>query len=109
MTNKTNKNAIHINITIHKGGHCIVDKYYGSKPLFEGPREYCMNRIRKIIEDLSTVGGGHIIFHVEVWIAGDINGMYDRSYFKSHLGALNNTSRFNIEIAPGLYGYNSQK
>lgn len=98
-------NAIHINITIHKGGHCIVDKVYGSKSLFEGTREYCMNRIRKIIEDLSTVGGGHIVFHIEVSMAGDIDGMYDKSYFKSHLGVLNNTSRFNIEITSGLYGY----
>ena len=102
--NNSTGNAIHINITIHKGGHCIVDRFYGSKPLFEGSREFCMNRIRKIIDDLSTIGGGHIIFHVEVWMAGDIDGMSDKSYFKSHLGALNNTSRFNIEIASGLYG-----
>lgn len=102
--NNSTGNAIHINITIHKGGHCVVDKAYGSKPLFEGSREFCMNRIRKIIDDLSTIGGGHIIFHIEVWMAGDIDGMYDKSYFKSHLGALNNTSRFNIEIASGLYG-----
>lgn len=102
--NNYSGNAIHINIEIHNGGHCIVNKAYGSKPLFEGSREFCMNRIIKIIEDLSSIGGGHIIFHVKVWMAGDIDGMSDRSYFKSHLGALNNTSRFHIEIAPGLYG-----
>ena len=96
--------AIHINISIHKGGHCIVDKHQGGKPLFEGSREYCMNRIRNIIDDLSAIGGGHIIFHVDVWMVGDIDGMHTRSYFTSHLLALNNTSRFNIEIASsGLY------
>ena len=101
--NNSSRNAIHINITIHKGGHCIVDKAYGSKPLFDGSREYCMNRIRRNVENLSMKGGGHFIFHVEVWMAGDIDGMYDKSFFINHLGALNNTSRFNIEIAPGLY------
>ena len=92
---------VHVNIMIHRGGHVIVS--YNVKPLFEGFREFCMRKIRQMVDEFCECGGKKMVFHIQVMMAGDMNGMWDQGYFKSHLIQLNSSSRCEIEVQSNLY------
>ncbi|OUO99705.1 hypothetical protein [Barnesiella sp. An22] len=91
--------AIHVNIMIHRGGHTIVA--YKAKPLFEGPRGFCMDKIRHLIDELSSQGNKQIVFHLQVMMAGDLNGMSDKGYYIRNLEQMNTSC--GIEVKSGLY------
>lgn len=62
-----------------------------------------MSKIRQMVDDFDYRGGKTMVFHIQVMMAGDMYGMYDKSYFKSHLIQLNSSSRCGIEVESNLY------
>ncbi|WP_288317250.1 hypothetical protein [Xylanibacter muris] len=95
------ESTINVNIMIHKGSHIIVSN--NGKILFQGTREYCMNRIRSIVNQMSSLGDKKIIFHIQNMTLGDSIYEYDKVYFKNHIALLNTSSKCNIEVKAGLY------
>lgn len=95
------ESTIHVNIMIHKGGHIIVaDK---AKTILEGDQYSCMKKIRQIIEEVSSLGEKHVIFHImNMTTSGDSSVIFAKGYFKSNLERLN-TARCRIEVKAGLY------
>lgn len=95
------ESTIHINIMLHRGGHVIVANK--AKTIIEGDQYSCMNKIRQIITELSSLGDKHIIFHImNMTTAGDMSVMLAKGYFKSNIERLN-TVRCKVEIKAGLY------
>lgn len=95
------ESTINVNIMIHRGSHIIVSN--NGRSLFDGTREFCMRKIRSMVEDLSSYEGKKIIFHIQNMTIGDPIYENDKVYFKNHIGLLSFSSKCTIEIKAGLY------
>lgn len=96
------ESIINVDIQIHKGGHIIITD--SSKPRFEGDQYLCMNKIRRLIDELSSLGGDrHLIFHIQDMTAsGDLSVVYAKEFFKSNLERIN-SPRCVIDVKASLY------
>ncbi len=96
------KSIINVDIQIHRGGHIIIAD--DSKPLFEGDQYSCMNKIRQLIDELSSLSGDRrLIFHIQnMTISGDLSVVHAKGFFKSNIERLN-SPRCMIEVKAGLY------
>lgn len=95
------ESKIDINIMIYSGSHIIIS--YKGKILFEGMRKYCMDKIRQMIDELSSIGEKEIIFHIQNMTTGSPIYEQDKLFFKNHLSMLNTSTKCKIEVKTGLY------
>lgn len=96
------ESTINVNIMIHKGGHIVLAN--NAKTIYEGDQYSCMNKIRQMVNEVSTLGDKPIVFHIQnMTTTGDTSVVYTKSFFKSNLERLNGSTRCKIEVKAGLY------
>ena len=75
-----------------------------ARHLFEGDQYFCMNKIRQMVNELSSLGDKTIIFHIQnMTVEGSTSVLYARSYFNSNLESLASSAGCKIEVKAGLY------
>lgn len=93
--------TLHFNICLHRGSHVEVE--YKGKSIFYGTREFCLKKIKDLVNELDKLGRKEIYFHIQNMTIGDSSFRYDVIYFKDHLSVLKSTAKSYIEIKTGLY------
>lgn len=95
------ESTIDVSLDIHKGGYVAAINH--GKTLFESDQYSCMDKIRRMIGELSALGEKTVVFHIRSMVTGDTTSVgLVREYLKSSLLRLNTSTPVNIEVKAGL-------
>lgn len=95
------ESTIDVFLDIHKGGYVSATNH--GRVLFECNQYSCMNKIRRMIDELSRLGDKTVVFHIRSLVTGDTASVdLVKEFLKNNLLRLNTSAPVNIEVKSGL-------
>jgi len=96
------QSTINVDILILENANIQVQN--NGRVIYEGSKEYCMNKLRREVFNLQGIANKTVSFTVKSWSNYSSNPKLiadAKSFFRNHLGMLKSSTKTNIKLAFG--------